>query len=245
MRIGTMGWSYDFWRGSFYPKDLAPSEFLTYYSKQFDTVEVDSTFYRIPREQTVRNWKKQTTPHFTFSFKFPRIITHIKMLENCQEETRVFLERLGLLNEKVGPLLLQLPPTFGSNRMESLNTFLKSLPKEHSYAVEVRNREALNERLYSILNENKVALTWVDSSSLSIVDGMTAGFVYVRLEGDRKRVNGTLGKTEVDCTPDIRHWVDILKSASDKGTEIFVYFSKYYSGLPTSDVREFLKLTGS
>lgn len=125
VHVGTMGWSYDFWKGNFYPKNLSSSEFLAYYSKQFDTVEVDSTFYRIPRKQTVLEWKDQTSEGFLFSLKFPRIITHVKMLKNCEEETKVFLERVEFLDEKLGPLLLQFPRSFGNEQVPALCEFLK------------------------------------------------------------------------------------------------------------------------
>ena len=95
-----MGWSYDFWKGNFYPKRLTAKEFLGYYARQFGTVEVDSTFYRIPRAQTVTEWKMQTPQGFLFSLKFPQVITHVKMLKDCQEETKVFLERAGFAGRK-------------------------------------------------------------------------------------------------------------------------------------------------
>jgi uncharacterized protein YecE (DUF72 family) len=242
IHIGTMGWSYDFWKGNFYPEGLAASEFLAYYSKQFDTVEVDSTFYRIPRKQTVLDWKEQTTPGFLFSLKFPRVITHVKMLRDCQEETGVFLERVELLEDKLGPLLLQLPPAFRDDRINLVRVFLKGLPKEHRYVVEVRNPKMLNDTLYSILRESEVALAWVDSPSMPFIDEITGDFIYVRWEGDRKRVNGTLGKIEVDNKANLKSWVNKMKPYFGKQTEVFGYFSKYYSGLPTSDVHEFLRL---
>ncbi len=99
-----MGWSYDFWRENFYPENLEPKKFLSYYAQQFDTVEVDSTFYRIPRTQTVIDWKEQTPKDFLFSLKFPQIITHVKMLKDSQEETKVFIERAELLQEKLRTL---------------------------------------------------------------------------------------------------------------------------------------------
>ena len=112
LHVGTMGWSYGFWKGTFYPEKLPSKEFLGYYARQFGTVEVDSTFYRIPRTQTVTDWKTQTPEDFVFSLKFPQVITHIKMLEDCQEETNVFLEHASLLKEKLGVLLLQFPYAF-------------------------------------------------------------------------------------------------------------------------------------
>jgi uncharacterized protein YecE (DUF72 family) len=239
--VGSMGWSYGFWKPSFYPKSLASSDFLAYYSKQFNTVEVDSTFYRIPRSQTVQDWKEQTPPGFLFSLKFPRVITHVKMLRDCEEETRVFLERVELLSEKLGPLLLQFPSTFQDEQLGLLEGFLKRLPKEHRYVVEIRNKKLLNDSLYSILSESKAALAWVDSASTPLIDRVTSSFIYVRWEGDRRKTNGALGKTEVDRTSDIALWARRLKPFVERQMEGFGYFSKYYSGFPPLDIRTFLK----
>lgn len=109
LHLGTIGWSYSFWRGNFYPNKTASKDFLAYYATKFSTVEVDSTFYRIPNQQAIANWKEQTPDGFSFSLKFPGVITHIKMLKDCQSETGYFLERTKILKEKLGPLLLQFP----------------------------------------------------------------------------------------------------------------------------------------
>ncbi len=245
VHIGTMGWSYGFWKGNFYPYDLDVKGFLTYYSKMFDTVEADSTFYRIPRQQTVLDWKAQTSDEFVFSLKFPKKITHVKMLKDCEEETMVFLERVRLLDEKLGPLLLQLPPFFPRERLDLLGAFLKVLPRENRCAVEVRNPNLLNENLYSMLRANKVTLAWVESSSMPEINEITGEFIYVRWEGDRKKVNGKHGKNEVDRKTDINCWVEKLKPLFLEGREAFGYFSKYYSGLPTLDAEIFTEILES
>jgi uncharacterized protein YecE (DUF72 family) len=242
IHVGTMGWSYDFWKESFYPKNLASRDFLAYYATRFNTVEVDSTFYRIPRRQTVADWKEQTPAGFLFSLKFPRQITHVKMLKDCQDEVAVFLDRVGVLQEKLGPLLLQFPHSFGDEHVPLLREFLGTLPKQHRYVVEVRNRKLLNESLYSILRDSNVALAWVDGPFVPLVNQVTSDFIYIRWEGNRKGVNGTLGKTEVDRAADIRLWADSIGRLSDGQEEVFGYFSKYYSGYPPSDVDELLRL---
>jgi uncharacterized protein YecE (DUF72 family) len=242
LHVGSMGWSYDFWKGNFYPKNLAPNELLAYYGTQFDTVEVDGTFYRIPRAQTVLDWKEKTPGGFLFSLKFPRVITHVKMLRNCEEETRVFLERVSLLQEKLGPLLLQFPSAFRTEHLPFLSDFLRTLPKQHRYVVEVRNRKLLGDSLYSILRDNDVALAWVDSASMPLVNEITSCFIYVRWEGDRGKITGTIGKVEADKTDKIKSWADKLRQFLDEKMEVFGYFSKYYSGHPPTDVRALLKL---
>jgi uncharacterized protein YecE (DUF72 family) len=242
--IGTMGWSYGFWKGNFYPEDLSSKEFLGYYSKQFGTVEVDSTFYRIPRKTSVTNWKDQTPTGFLFSLKFPQVITHIKMLKNCQEETSVFLEHVNPLREKLGVLLLQFPYTFKAEQIPLLSDFLPQLPKTHRYAVEVRNRKILNDELYITLRQNDVALAWVDSPYMPEINEVTSNFIYIRWEGNRKKVIGTLGKRETDKTPQIKIWANKIKPFIKKQTEIYGYFSKYYTGYPTSDAKNLLNLLG-
>lgn len=241
LHVGTMGWSYDFWKGNFYPENLCSSQFLSYYSSKFDTVEVDSTFYRIPRESTVVGWKKQTPEGFVFSLKFPRMITHVKMLKDCEEETRVFLERAELLEEKLGALLLQFPFSFRAGHVSLLETFLENLPTDCRYVVEVRNETLLEDSLYSVLKANNVALAWVDSVSMLSATEITSDFLYIRWEGDRKKVNGTLGKTEIDRKNDLNQWAQKLEPLLKK-QEVFGYFSKYFSGLPTADAEKFLKL---
>ncbi len=235
-----MGWSYGFWKGGFYPKELSSKDFLTYYSKYLTSVEVDSTFYRIPKAETVKEWKKKTTNSFKFSLKFPGSITHLKMLKNCQEETTVFLDRASLLEEKLGVLLLQFPPTFAKQRLPLLSEYLERLPQHFHYAVEVRNKSLLSEETFSLLKDYNVALAWVDSEKYPLTTELLANFIYLRWEGDRKKVTGTLGKIENDKTSSIKEWTKKLKTElGDR--EIYGYFSKYYSGLPTSDAMELLK----
>jgi len=237
-----MGWSYNFWRSGFYPEKLATAKFLEFYAEQLPSVEVDSTFYRIPNESTVKEWKSQTPADFRFSLKFPQKITHIKMLREAEEDTRVFLERACLLEEKLGVLLLQFSPAFRQQHFPLLRSYLQSLPKTQRCAVEVRNKSLLTEELYALLREHKVVLAWVDAAKMPLVEELTGDFVYVRWEGDRQAVTGTLGRTEVDRTGDIQAWAERLKPLLDAGTEVFGYFSKYYSGNPTADAKKLLSL---
>jgi uncharacterized protein YecE (DUF72 family) len=240
LHVGTMGWSYAIWKGNFYPEGLTAKEFLAFYAKHFNTVEVDSTFYRIPEAQSVMDWKAKTPPDFVFSLKFPQVITHVKMLENCEEETKVFLERVALLEEKLAVLLLQFPYHFGPKQVPLLRDFLPTLPKKHRYVVEARNRKLLNHDFSSVLREHNVALAWADSPFMPQISEVTSNFIYVRWIGDRRRVNGTLGRTEVDRKTQINVWVEKLKPFLEEGTEVFGYFSKYYSGHSPSDAKELL-----
>jgi len=234
-----MGWSYGFWIGSLYPEGTRPEKFLDEYAKHFDSVELDSTFYRIPSAKTVKIWEGETPEGFLFSAKFPRIVTHVKMLRDCQGEVETFISRMANLHDKLGPLLLQFPSTFGSKNLPVLREFLQTLPKGYRYAVEVRNKGMVGQELISVLKERDAALVLVDERLLE--EKAAADFVYVRWEGDRREVNGTLGRTEVDRTKDIEGWAARLKKLLDHRIEIFGYFSKYYSGYPPGDAERMLK----
>lgn len=237
-----MGWSYSFWKGNFYPDNLTSKEFLAHYATQFNTVEVDSTFYRIPSKQSVLDWRQQTPSEFVFSLKFPRIITHVKMLKNCQDETKVFLDHVELLQEKLGPLLLQFPLSFGNKHVHLLREFLGTLPIAHRYVVEVRNKKLLNHSLYSVLRDNNVALAMVESASVPLINEVTSDFIYIRWEGDRRSIIGTLGRIEMDRVAQITLWAERINRFLDNQMEVFGFFSKYYSGYPPADVHELFRL---
>jgi uncharacterized protein YecE (DUF72 family) len=241
IHVGTMGWSYNFWVGNFYPKGTKSTQFLKEYSKHFDTVEIDNTFYRVPSKSSLKKWKEQTPADFVFSAKFPQIITHRKMLKDCEQDVKFFIERMSALKNKMGPLLLQLPPAFGGKQITLLKDFLPKLPKSHRYAVEIRNSQLLNSELFAILKQNEVALAIVASPFMPEVNELTACFVYVRWEGDRKKVNGTLGRPEVDRTDETKMWAEKIKTFLEKTDEVFGYFSKYYSGNPPSDAKQLVE----
>jgi uncharacterized protein YecE (DUF72 family) len=158
------------------------------------------------------------------------------MLKDCQYETDVFLKTVSLLGEKLGALLLQFPPNFGAEYFPDLEVYLQKLPKQHRYVVEVRNKSWLTPEFFSILRANKVALAWADSPLMVQISEVTADFLYVRWEGDRKKVNGTLGKIEAEREEDLKVEAAKIEPLVNKQVEVFGYFAKYYSGYPPSDI---------
>jgi uncharacterized protein YecE (DUF72 family) len=150
------------------------------------------------------------------------------MLKNCERETSAFIKHVSSLGNKLGPLLLQLPPAFGKNQFHHLEDFLTGLSHEGRVAAEVRNKEMLNDDLYSLLRRRGVALAWVDGSFAPFVDAVTADFLYVRWEVDRHG--------------DIEKWAGVIRKSLNASVEVFGYFSKYFSGHPPTDVRQFLDL---
>jgi uncharacterized protein YecE (DUF72 family) len=240
IHIGTMGWSYDFWRGKFYPE--GSENLLTEYAKNFTTVEIDNTFYRIPSKDTVSKWRDEVPDDFIFSAKFPRKITHIKMLDDCIEDMEVFVEHMSLLGNKLGPLLIQLPPGFKPEKSGILRDFLAGLPNGHRFAVEVKNKKWLDENFYDLLKDNGVALALIDHPWMPEMSTITADFTYIRWEGDRRKIKGTAGIVERDRDEDIKNWGIKIKGFVDDSIEVFGYFSKYYSGYPPGDVRMMLDI---
>jgi uncharacterized protein YecE (DUF72 family) len=237
--VGTMGWSYKFWIGNFYPPGTKSSAFLREYVKHFDTVELDNTFYRIPSGKTTRIWREQSSENFLFSAKFPRIITHVKMLRSCEAELKAFMSKMAQLKDKLGPLLLQFPSSFGQRQLPLLQDFLPALPKKYRYAVEVRNKSLIGQKLRYFLKTNSVAQVLVTQPILQ--EQLTADFVYIRLEGDRSRTKGTLGRVEVDRSEDTVKWASQIRELLRHKTEVFAYFSKYYSGFPPRDAMQVIK----
>ena len=138
--------------------------------------------------------------------------------------------------EKLGALLLQFPPNFGVEHLFNLEKFLRKLPKQHRYVVEVRNKGWLNQAFYSLLRDNEIGLVWTDRHLMAKISEVTANFVYIRWEGDRKKVKGTLGLIEADRFDDLRLEADKIEPFVKKQIEVFGYFGKYYSGYPPSDI---------
>lgn len=152
VHIGTSGWVYKGWKEVFYPKSLAEKDELTYYSSIFNTVELNSSFYRIPTPKSITKWKETTPDKFIFSCKASRYLTHIKMLKDVQDSVNYLLQVLEGLEEKLGPILFQLPPYWPYN-LERLEQFIKVLPESFDYTFEFRNKSWLRQEVYDLLKK--------------------------------------------------------------------------------------------
>jgi len=228
--LGSMGWSYDFWK---IYEDVPSSEYLTRYSQLFNSVEVNSTFYRIPRKTSVENWRDQTPDRFKFSVKIPRSISHSKDLEYDIEKLDAFLDHIKPFDAKLGPLLLQLPPKLTPEHSEQLDLILTQL-KHHKTAVEFRHKDWFTDTTYDMLREYNTALVYVEPPWQPTAMVETADFNYIRLEGDRRKVDGEKGIVELDRTEDNQRWAERIKNTTK---DVYLYVSKYYSGNPPSDIK--------
>jgi uncharacterized protein YecE (DUF72 family) len=243
--IGTQGWSYPSWVGPFYAPQTRPARFLEAYSKQFGTVELDATFYATPRDSTVAGWRTRTPAGFVFSGKFPKSITHDKQLVDCQEDARHFVETMQLLGEKLGPLLLQMPPSFAAEELPALSTFLNVLPQGVQVALEVRHPTWLKPdvllRLTDVLLQHHVSLCLVQHAWMPHLDVVTAPFVYVRWLGRREDIPDDHYETvRINRDSQLSDWAAQIRRYLNQGLTVYGYFNNHYQGHSPSSVRNLL-----
>ncbi len=179
--VGTSGYSYKEWKGSFYPEKIQAAEMLRYYAEHFKTVEINNTFYRMPNEKTLVQWSDQVPDEFAFVLKASRKITHLKRLQSVEEEMSYLLRTVGVLGQRLGPLLFQLPPNLKKD-MNRLQVFLELLPGTCRAALEFRNESWFDEEVYGALKDRNVALVAADTDDSGGEDiPPTADFGYLRL----------------------------------------------------------------
>ncbi len=220
--IGTSGYSYQHWKEIFYPEDLPQNKWLEYYQNFFDTVELNNSFYRLPREIVFKNWAKRVKDNFTFAVKGSRFITHIKRLKEAGEPLNLLLSRISYLGGKLGPILFQLPPSFEKD-IKRIEDFLELLPEKYRYAFEFRNNSWFNEDCYRLLKKYNVA--FCDSDLPELKTPMeTADFVYIRRHGPGRLYGSSYSNQQLkDLSDKIRAY---LKS----GDDVYVYFNNDFGG---------------
>ncbi len=232
--LGTQGFSYKDWLGNFYPPVTRPADYLAHYVEHFRTVELDSTFYGIPRATTIRTWYDATPPDFVFAAKFPRTITHDKKLLHAEEDTRSFLDVMSGLREKCGPLLLQFSYEFSPEFAPALDQYLSALPTSLRYAVEFRHKGWLEPRHWDLLAKHHVALCLHDLYYLPKLARATADFVYVRWLGKRDQLS-KFNRIQIDRSKEQQWWGQVLGAFLNKGHAVYGYVNNLWAGhAPTS-----------
>ncbi len=256
--VGTVSWSKSDWVGSFYPADLKPAQFLETYARAFRAVEIDFTFYRAPSRSMVTGWRDRTPNGFVFAAKIPRLITHQKVLSDCQKELSSFLKVMEILGDKLGPLLLQFP-YFNKNAFASreqfdklLRSFLDALPKGFRFAVEIRNKNWISWDFLELLRERSVgfallAQAWMPriDTLAKALDLVTGDFCYARFMGDRKELESqtqTFDRLLDDKTDEMTIWASELKKIVTGGTQTYAFFSNYYAGYGPGSAKLFADL---
>jgi uncharacterized protein YecE (DUF72 family) len=258
IRLGTSAFTAAGWPGTFYPEGLPEREYLTYYATRFDTVEVDSTFYRTPALTTVKGWYSKTPSGFLFAAKVPQRISHEKVLVDCKEDLSEFLKVMDALGEKLGPLLFQ----FGyfnrkafvgvNDFLARLVPFLKKLPKDHKFAVEIRNKNWLVPQFVETLRERGIALALIDQSWMprpaewfEKFDPITADFTYVRWLGDRKGIEQQTkvwDRIIVDRRRELSEWAEILGKVHKRKIQILAFANNHFAGFGPGTIEQFREL---
>ena len=240
--LGTCGWSYTDWEGTVYPPGTSPAGRLAEYVKHFATVEIDSTFYGTPRGTTVERWRKVAPRGFLYAAKFPQEVTHERNLVGSEAEAERFVRTMAELGDRLGPLLLQLPPSFNVEGMGVLEDFLKRLPEGFRYAVEVRHRSWLGSDLPEMLRERGAALTLIDYPRMPRMEETTADFSYIRWLGDRREFPEGHTHLKKERDEDLRWWAGVVDRFLQEGKTVFAYANNHYQNHSPSTVERFLKL---
>ncbi len=229
--VGTSGYNYPEWKGSFYPADLSAAKMLPFYAARFPTVEINYTFYRMPSEKTVAGWAAQVPSAFRFTLKAPRRITHDARLDDCQDATATFCRVAGMLGPQLAALLFQLPPTLKKD-IGRLRAFLDSLPHGAPAAFEFRHASWFDDEVLGLLRQYQKALCVADSEKLRTPLHVTADFAYFRL------------RDEGYTAEDLRLWAERIGALPAACPEIFVYFKHEEQGIGPAFARQLMAHLG-
>ena len=221
--VGTSGWSYDHWTGSFYPEQLPAEERLRHYAGRLHSTEINYSFYQLPAAATLRNWRAVVPEGFVFAAKASRYITHMKKLKDPEAGLSQFLPRMDLLEDRLGPILFQLPPRWRCN-IDRLKAFLATLDRAHRYAFEFRDQSWINVQVLDLLAEHKAAFCIYELDGFESPQAITADFVYLRLHGPYGAYRGDYDRQTLG------RWADRMAGWLDQGCDVYGYFDNDEAG---------------
>jgi uncharacterized protein YecE (DUF72 family) len=231
IHIGTSGWHYAHWEGPFYPEGIAEGDYLEHYAAHLDTVEVNNTFYQLPAQETLQNWRETVPQGFVFAVKASRYITHIEKIKDPDEPVATFLTLIEVLSDKLGPILFQLPPNWHFNQ-ERLAAFLEVLPSGHRYAFELRDPDWLNSEAYEMLEAHNAALCIYDFHGRQSPKKVTADFIYVRLHGPCGPYRGKYSPRA------LAGWARAFSTQLRRGRDVYCHFDNDQVGYAAQNALE-------
>jgi uncharacterized protein YecE (DUF72 family) len=229
--IGTSGFQYAEWKGSFYPQDLAAAKMLPYYAERLNTTEINYTFHRIPAAKTIDNWNKLTPAKFRFALKAPQKITHWSKLRDCGDTMRYFCDVISALGEKLGPVLFQLPPNFKKDTF-LLADFVNCFPTGLRAAFEFRHDSWFGDDVWEIFKARNIALCIAETEDFATPSVVTADYGYLRLRREDYK------------TADVERWTAFVKEQTRNWSDAFVYFKHEEAGIGPKLATEMTKLLG-
>lgn len=237
VHIGTSGWSYKHWLGSFYEEGEKPDNYLAAYCRRFSTAEVNNTFYRLPGKDAVREWRKTAPDDFFFAVKASRFMTHMKKLKDPEEPIERMLGVVGELGDKLGPILVQCPPNWRKNA-ERLEYFLSVFPRGYQLAFEFRDPSWFSQDIYDLLSEHGAALCIYDLEDYVSPVEFTAPWTYVRFH---KPAGENNWHYEQDV---LAAWADSFDSWAREGHTVYCYFNNDLDGAAPVNAHQMLELLG-
>jgi uncharacterized protein YecE (DUF72 family) len=223
LRVGTSGWGHPQWRGHLYPPGLRTADWLAHYARHFDTVEVNTSFYRLPTTAMLERWAASVPPDFVFALKAPREITHDRRLAACEGPLTAFLDRIALLGPATGPILFQLPPRFPADH-QLLERFLALLPPQHRYTIEFRDPSWWPEPTPTILARHAIAFCPFDLAGSSPPRHVTTDFTYVRLHGHERPYCDRYPASV------LAHWTAWLRTQLQAGRDAYIFLDNTKEG---------------
>jgi uncharacterized protein YecE (DUF72 family) len=235
IRVGTSGWYYDHWKELFYPAGLAKSKWFEHYARFFDTVEINNTFYHLPKERTMQRWHEIAPRGFLYTVKASRYITHIRKLKDAAEPLERFFDRVGLLKNKLGPILYQLPPSLHKN-LDLLASFIKLLTKKRTAVFEFRHKSWYEDDTFELLSQHGVGFCIHDMPDKESPRVVTADVIYIRFHGTTGRYAGSYPKSV------LQKWAQWLKDQTKKARAIYIYFNNDIDGHAIKNAKQLKKL---
>jgi uncharacterized protein YecE (DUF72 family) len=242
IRLGTQGWNYSAWTGPFFPDGTRPTEYLTLYSRAFDTVEVDSTFYAIPAAKTVRGWAARVGADFTFALKLPQEITHEQRLRKADDLCQRFFDVARELGPSLGPVLIQMGPDFSPAELPALHAFLPGLPSDIDFAIEFRQRAWIRDDVVALLRAHEVALALVDArwipraTMLELGANPTGRIAYLRWMGPNRDIVD-YSRIQVDRTRELESWAAVMPMIASRVRTVYGYVNNHFGGHSPEHVR--------
>ncbi len=238
VRIGTSGWHYGHWRGPYYPPSVPPRAMLDYYAREFDTVEINNSFYRLPSTTTFDTWSQATPDGFCFAVKASRFLTHLKKLLDPEPALARLLEAAEGLGGKLGPILFQLPPNWHCH-VDRLEAFLRALPPGQRYTIEFRDQSWHTQQVFQLLREYNVAFCIYELAGIRSPIEVTADFVYVRLHGPGNKYQGDYSISS------LKSWAAHAKRWVKARCHVYVYFDNDQAGYAVKNARDLKRMVTS
>jgi uncharacterized protein YecE (DUF72 family) len=230
--VGTSGYNYPEWKGTFYPQKMPAAKMLPYYAQQFATVEINYTFYRTPNEKILAGWSTQTPENFKLTLKAPKRLTHIAKLRECADLLAYFLKTAATLGPKLGAILFQLPPYFRKD-LQVFDAFLQLLPEGTCAAFEFRHASWMDPEVFARLRAHNLALCVADSEKFSTPVQITARYGYFRLRDEGYKPD------------DLVRWAQVIREQAAHCSDVFVYFKHEESGTGPQFAKILLEALGT